>query len=123
MITHEDEYLYTTGACYDLALAIHEQTGWDLEICTTTYEWDEFKAEAWGVPIQPDHAYVVMPCGLNLDIRGAGDIPATWGARDTARVEAEQVRALCWRSNDQSRTYRLADYLVQSHRGACEACR
>lgn len=123
-ITGEDIYTYTTGACYDLALAIHETTGWPLELAQTYGdEWLESDVEEWGVPIRPDHAYVVMPCGLNLDIRGASDIPSQWGAVRTARVEPEQVDALRWRSNDARRTYALAAYLVADHRADCEGCR
>ncbi len=84
MIDWQDHYWFTEGACYRLALAIHDTTGWP--VCAF---WDERERD------YDIHAFVKTPRGTYLDIEGEHtrkEMLDRWKGGTSIR----QVRNLKW---------------------------
>lgn len=112
MIDGNDRLDYTTGGCYDLALAIHGLTGWQLAI----ESWEADRS-----PMQePSHAVVLLPDGIHkLDVYGVsplveGDLAPTNHRMVYAvqPVDAATVESFRWMYPNTGRTQRIAEYLV-----------
>lgn len=76
---HDDAYDYTHGGCYDLALAIHDITGWPIygQCWMGRYDEDRFDDGDEMAPCYDceegeavDHAVVMTPKGTLLDVLG-----------------------------------------------------
>ena len=133
----DDRVVYTTGACYDLAVAIHEVTGWPIYGQCWQPEEDAWNGESVGpVPcdecgdgVGADHVVVMTPRGSIIDILGERE---PWMQDDSGRGEdaavfrchPDDVRQWCWVEDEgefenwfsQERTQVLAEGLVAGWR-------
>lgn len=117
--TAAEKYKYVSGNCYDLAIAIHEQTGWLIGL-EDWFHGGEYFIDGNCYPCCPDHAVAYAPNGMKVDINGAKwcDGNNLYGREILAEAEVgpEVLRRLQWREHDEERTAELAAYLVEQWR-------
>lgn len=115
--TSKDVWDYTHGGCYDLALAVHDLTGWPLVIVQWEYHpWDSMDVAETGCNIPPHHALVESPAGYVDIYTLAGHAPLSEPVPPPypwEYVDAWVVDNLRWSPVERDRTEALARAIVE----------